>query len=177
MTVQALRRGRPEVLAELLNQYTGTCRPSPTSSSATGPPQRTSWPTACSRPSTTVGVSVTTMPCDRRCFWIATNKALRYRQRAAHVVNLQVVEGAIAEPRGPTADDSLALWQAVRGLPPRMRAAVGLRYYLDLPVETVAEVLQVSPNTIKTQLKSALAGTCGLPSPTNPCPSRRCDMP
>jgi len=37
-----------------------------------------------------------------------------------------------------------------------MRAAVGLRYYLDLPVETVAEVLQVSPNTIKTQLKSAL---------------------
>ena len=107
---------------------------------------------------------------------IATNKALRYRQRAAHVVELQVVEGAIAEPRGPTADDSLALWQAVRGLPPRMRAAIGLRYYLDLPVETVAEVLQVSPNTIKTQLKSALR-TCGQPSPTNRCPSRRCDMP
>ena len=38
-----------------------------------------------------------------------------------------------------------------------MRAAVGLRYYLDMPVETVAEVLDVSPNTIKTQLKSALA--------------------
>ena len=51
----------------------------------------------------------------------------------------------------------MALWQAVRDLPPRMRAAIGLRYYLDLPVETVAEVLDVSPNTIKTQLKSALA--------------------
>ena len=51
----------------------------------------------------------------------------------------------------------MALWQAVSGLPPRMRAAIGLRYYLDLPVETVAEVLDVSPNTIKTQLKSALA--------------------
>jgi len=38
-----------------------------------------------------------------------------------------------------------------------MRAAVGLRYYLDLPVEQVAEILDVSPNTIKTQLKSALA--------------------
>jgi RNA polymerase sigma factor (sigma-70 family) len=87
---------------------------------------------------------------------IATNKALRYRQRAARVVDLQVVEGAVAEPRGPTADDSLALWQAVRDLPPRMRAAIGLRYYLDLPVETVALVLDVSPNTIKTQLKSAL---------------------
>ena len=51
----------------------------------------------------------------------------------------------------------MALWQAVKDLPPRMRAAVGLRYYLDLPVETVAEILEVSPNTIKTQLKSALA--------------------
>ena len=38
-----------------------------------------------------------------------------------------------------------------------MRAAVGLRYYLDLPVDQVAAVLEVSPNTIKTQLKSALA--------------------
>ena len=38
-----------------------------------------------------------------------------------------------------------------------MRAAVGLRYYLDLPVEAVAEILDVSPNTIKTQLKTALA--------------------
>jgi RNA polymerase sigma factor (sigma-70 family) len=88
---------------------------------------------------------------------IATNKALRYRQRGARVVELEVVEGAVAEHRGPTADDSLALWQAVRDLPPRMRAAIGLRYYLDLPVETVAQVLDVSPNTVKTQLKSALA--------------------
>ena len=54
-------------------------------------------------------------------------------------------------------DDRLALWVAVTRLPPRMRAAVGLRYYLDLPVETVASVLGVSPNTVKTQLKSALA--------------------
>lgn len=68
-----------------------------------------------------------------------------------------MIDGAAAEDRGPSADDSLALWQAVRDLPPRMRAAIGLRYYLDLPVETVAQVLNVSPNTIKTQLKSALA--------------------
>ena len=74
---------------------------------------------------------------------IATNKALRYRQRAAHVVDLQVVEGAVAEPRGPTADDSVALWQAVRDLLPRMlpRSACAT---MDLPVETVAEVLQAA---------------------------------
>jgi RNA polymerase sigma-70 factor (ECF subfamily) len=88
---------------------------------------------------------------------IATNKALRQRQRAARIVELDVVQGVAAETRGPAVDESMALWQAVRSLAPRMRAAVGLRYYLDLPVEQVAEILEVSPNTIKTQLKSALA--------------------
>ena len=88
---------------------------------------------------------------------IATNKALRYRHRSARIVELQVVDAVVAQARGPDADELATLWWAVTGLPPRMRAAVGLRYYLDLPVETVAAVLEVSPNTIKTQLKSALA--------------------
>jgi RNA polymerase sigma-70 factor (ECF subfamily) len=88
---------------------------------------------------------------------IATNKAIRSRHRGARVVELDVVAELGVETRGPDPDDALALWRAVQELPPRMRAAVGLRYYLDLPVDAVAEVLEVSPNTIKTQLKSALA--------------------
>ena len=36
---------------------------------------------------------------------IATNKALRHRQRAAHAVELEVVEGTAAAHRGPTAAD------------------------------------------------------------------------
>jgi RNA polymerase sigma factor (sigma-70 family) len=88
---------------------------------------------------------------------IATNKALRHRQRAARVVELVFVEDVAVETRGPGAAESVTLWQAVDALPPRMRAAVGLRYYLDLPIDTVAEILDVSPNTIKSQLKSALA--------------------
>ena len=157
MTVQALRRGRPEVLAELLDRYGRDM-------------QAVAYLIVRDRAAAEDIVADSLLAAldhgrslrvdDALRPWllrIATNKALRYRQRAAHVVELQVVEGAVAEPRGPTADDSLALWQAVRDLPPRMRAAIGLRYYLDLPVETVAEVLDVSPNTIKTQLKSALA--------------------
>src|SRR6186997_2468523 len=147
MTVQALRRGRPEVLADLLDRFGRDM-------------QAVAYLVVRDRAAAEDIVADSLLAAldhgrslrddDALRPWllrIATNKALRYRQRAAHV----------ADPRGPTADDSLALWQAVRGLPPRMRAAVGLRYYLDLPVETVAEVLQVSPNTIKTQLKSALA--------------------
>jgi RNA polymerase sigma factor (sigma-70 family) len=156
MTVQALRRGQPDVLADLLDRYGRDM-------------QAVAYLIVRDRAAAEDIVADSLLAAldhgrslrddDALRPWllrIATNKALRYRQRAAHVVDLQVVEGAVAEPRGPTADDSLALWHAVRGLPPRMRAAVGLRYYLDLPVETVAEVLGVSPNTIKTQLKSAL---------------------
>lgn len=157
MTVQALRRGEPEVLADLLDRYGRDM-------------QAVAYLVVRDRAAAEDIVADSLLAAldhgrtlrddDALRPWllrIASNKALRYRQRAAHVVDLEVVEGAIADPRGPTADDSLALWQAVLGLPPRMRAAIGLRYYLDLPVETVAEALQVSPNTIKTQLKSALA--------------------
>jgi RNA polymerase sigma-70 factor (ECF subfamily) len=156
MTVQALRRGRPEVLAELLDRYGRDM-------------QAVAYLVVRDRAAAEDIVADSLLAAldhgrslradDALRPWllrIATNKALRYRQRATRVVELEVVEGTVAEPRGPTADDSLALWQAVRDLPPRMRAAIGLRYYLDLPVETVAEVLDVSPNTIKTQLKSAL---------------------
>ena len=157
MTVQALRRGRPEVLADLLDRFGRDM-------------QAVAYLIVRDRAAAEDIVADSLLAAldhgrslrdeDALRPWllrIATNKALRYRQRAARVVELQLVDGAVAEQSGPTADDSLALWQAVRDLPPRMRAAIGLRYYLDLPVETVALVLEVSPNTIKTQLKSALA--------------------
>jgi RNA polymerase sigma-70 factor (ECF subfamily) len=157
MTVQALRRGRPEVLADLLDRFGRDM-------------QAVAYLIVRDRAAAEDIVADSLLAAldhggslreeDALRPWllrIATNKALRYRDRSARVVELQVVEDVAAPQRGATADDSLALWQAVRDLPPRMRAAVGLRYYLDLPVETVAMVLEVSPNTVKTQLKSALA--------------------
>src|SRR6478736_1666002 len=119
MTVQALRRGRPEVLAYLVVRDRAAAEDIVADSLLAALDHgRSLRDDDALRP------------------WllrIATNMALRYRQRAANVVELQVAEEAVAEHRGPTADDSVALWQAVRDLPPRMRAAVGLRYYLDLP--------------------------------------------
>ena len=157
MTVQALRRGRPEVLADMLDRYGRDM-------------QAVAYLIVRDRAAAEDIVADSLLAAldhgrslrddDALRPWllrIATNKALRYRQRAARIVELEIVDGAVAEHTGPSADDTVTLWQAVRDLPPRMRAAIGLRYYLDLPVETVAEVLDVSPNTIKTQLKSALA--------------------
>jgi RNA polymerase sigma-70 factor (ECF subfamily) len=157
MTVDALRRGRPEVLADLLDRYGRDL-------------QAVAYLILRDRAAAedVVADSLLTAlehghrlrDADALRPWllrIATNKALRTRERASRVVELDVVAEVGSEVVGPGADDALALWHAVQALPPRMRAAIGLRYYLGLPVDAVAEVLEVSPNTIKTQLKSALA--------------------
>lgn len=88
---------------------------------------------------------------------VATNKALALRRRGARVVGLEVVPEFVAP--GDLAGDAashLALLAGVAGLPQAMRAAVVLRYYSDLPVDEVAAVLGKSPNTIKAQLQTAL---------------------
>lgn len=55
------------------------------------------------------------------------------------------------------AADRDAVWQAVQTLPDRMRAVVVLRFYEDLGVDEVAEVLGVSPGTVKSQNAKAMA--------------------
>jgi RNA polymerase sigma-70 factor, ECF subfamily len=49
------------------------------------------------------------------------------------------------------------LEQAVLGLPPRARAVVTLRYQEDLAPTEIADLLDVPVNTVKSQLKRALA--------------------
>ena len=88
---------------------------------------------------------------------VATNKALSIRRSGARVVDLTVVPERTAP--GSLADESadrMSLLAGVAELPIRMRAAVVLRYYADLPVDAVAAALGKSPNTIKAQLQTAL---------------------
>jgi RNA polymerase sigma factor (sigma-70 family) len=157
MTVDALRNGRPEVLADLLDRYGRDM-------------QAVAYLILRDRAAAEDVVADSLLAAldhghrlrddDALRPWllrIATNKALRTRERAARVVELDVVADTGAERAGPGSDDALTLWHAVQALPPRMRAAIGLRYYIGLSVDGVAEVLEVSPNTIKTQLKAALA--------------------
>jgi RNA polymerase sigma factor (sigma-70 family) len=87
---------------------------------------------------------------------IATNLALGVRRRSGRVVRLHVVPDIGGGDPTPASTDRIALLDGIADLPAAMRAAVVLRYYADLPVEEVAAALGKSPNTIKAQLQTAL---------------------
>jgi RNA polymerase sigma-70 factor (ECF subfamily) len=100
---------------------------------------------------------------DERAFraWllrVATNRALSQRRRGVKVVPLDLIpERAGPVDFGRRSTDRVALFDGLAELPPAMRAAIVLRYYADLPVDEIARALGKSPNTIKTQLREALA--------------------
>ena len=54
-------------------------------------------------------------------------------------------------------DLRLTLVAALRTLPPRSRAVVVLRYFEDLSQDEVAEVLGISPGTVKSTTSLAMA--------------------
>ena len=155
MTVEALRRGQPEVLATLLDEYGREI-------------QGVAYLILRDR-AAAEDVLIDTLiaaldrgsqlrdPTALRAWLlrIATNQALGSRRKGARVIYLHVLPDPQARLVGRTADRA-ALWESVSALPPRMRAVVVLRYYADLPVEGVATAMGISPNTVKTQLKTAM---------------------
>jgi RNA polymerase sigma-70 factor (ECF subfamily) len=52
--------------------------------------------------------------------------------------------------------DSIAVRNAVAALPERTRAALVLRYFADLPVDEVAEILECAPGTVKSLTSQAI---------------------
>jgi RNA polymerase sigma-70 factor (ECF subfamily) len=52
-------------------------------------------------------------------------------------------------------DRTTELWSVVQSLPPRQRAAVVLRYLLDMKEREIADVMQISPGTVASTLASA----------------------
>lgn len=85
---------------------------------------------------------------------IAANRALGVGRSSSRVVPLHVLPDRPI--RFTDEDERLTLLACVDRLAPRMRAAVVLRYYADMSVREVAEALGTSENTVKTQLREAL---------------------
>jgi RNA polymerase sigma factor (sigma-70 family) len=75
-----------------------------------------------------------------------------------------------APAQGTEVEDRLVLHAALAKLPPRQRAAVVLRYLADQSVEETADILRVSPGTVKSQTSEGLAALRRLLAdrPTDP---------
>jgi RNA polymerase sigma-70 factor (sigma-E family) len=54
-------------------------------------------------------------------------------------------------------EERWVMWSALATLPPKQRAVVVLRYYEDLSEAQIAEALNCSPGTVKSQASKALA--------------------
>lgn len=87
---------------------------------------------------------------------VATNHALQRRRRSARIVPIDLVSDRADGDVLAQSPDRVALLAGIGELPAQMRAAIVLRYYADLSVEDVAAALGKSPNTIKAQLQTAL---------------------
>jgi RNA polymerase sigma factor (sigma-70 family) len=154
MTVEALRRHRPEVLDDLLERFGREI-------------QGVAYLILRDRAAAEDVVVDTLLTAldrgdqlrdpERLRPWllrIATNQALGVRRSSSRVVQLHVVPDRSA--RRTDEDERLTLLSCVDRLAPRTRAAVVLRYYADLSVRETAEALGTSENTVKTQLREAL---------------------
>jgi len=81
---------------------------------------------------------------------------LRLRARRRETAMAQVPELSAGDEAG-SVDARLALWAALRALPPRRRAVLVLRYLEDLPESQVAEILGCSVGTVRSQSHRAVA--------------------
>jgi RNA polymerase sigma-70 factor (ECF subfamily) len=80
---------------------------------------------------------------------------LRRRERRRAVERRLLAMHARSEVAPPTSAISVEVWDAVRSLAPRARAAVALRYLSDLREAEVAEVMGLAPGTVARMLHDA----------------------
>lgn len=82
--------------------------------------------------------------------------AKRHRRLWRGEVPTEVLPERVAADDTATIDDRSLLVDAVRRLPARQRAAVVLRYFLDLSDQDIAESLGCSVATVRSQISRAL---------------------
>lgn len=87
------------------------------------------------------------------------------RRRAERLARLTLQSRQAAQHLDADTPDCIAVRRAVAALPKRQRTALVLRYYTDLPIHEVAELMGCAPGTVKaltSQALAALRGSSGL---------------
>jgi RNA polymerase sigma-70 factor (ECF subfamily) len=81
---------------------------------------------------------------------IVLRTAVEQQRRPHEDISLDAVDPGFVEP-----ERDFALSEAVRAMPPRRRLVVFLRYFADLPYQTIAEVLEIDAGTVAATLAQA----------------------
>lgn len=81
---------------------------------------------------------------------IVLRTAVEQKRRPHEDISLDAVDPGFVEP-----ERDFALSEAVRAMPPRRRLVVFLRYFADLPYQTIAEVLEIDAGTVAATLAQA----------------------
>ena len=82
--------------------------------------------------------------------WRIVLRTALEQRRPGEELPLEAADPVFVEP-----ERDLALAAAVRALPPRRRLVVFLRYFADLPYQTIAEVLAIDAGTVAATLAQA----------------------
>ncbi len=85
-----------------------------------------------------------------------SNRSMSWLRRVL-VARRHLQQAMVVEDHPPPDARHTAVKRALSGLRPRYRAAVFLRYYVDLPEADIADVLGCRPGTVKSLLHRALA--------------------
>uniref|UniRef100_UPI003F491466 SigE family RNA polymerase sigma factor n=1 Tax=Nonomuraea bangladeshensis TaxID=404385 RepID=UPI003F491466 len=88
---------------------------------------------------------------------VNTHTSWRGRRWHGEIPTDQLPDIADATDPMGAADTRATLWAALGRLPPRQRAVVVLRYFEDLPEHLIAEIMDCSVGTVKSQTSKALA--------------------
>ncbi len=91
--------------------------------------------------------------------WGAINTPTAYLRKTvvnrsrSHLRRVQTQRNAPISPQPAVLPEEVdETWQLVQRLPLRKRTAVVLHYYLDLPIDEIAEVMDTRPGTVKSLL-------------------------
>ncbi|WP_091727904.1 sigma-70 family RNA polymerase sigma factor [Proteiniborus ethanoligenes] len=87
---------------------------------------------------------------------IVINTSLDFLRKQKKIV---IADAETLEFYSPGANDNykdLDLQKALDNLPPNYRSIIVLRYFEDLKIEEIADILELNVNTVKTRLYSAL---------------------
>ena len=79
------------------------------------------------------------------------------RRRSFHERPQQALPETLADDPVDVVGLSDGVWHELASLPPRQRAAIVLRYYVDLSESRTAEVMGCSVGTVKSQVSAGLA--------------------